>query len=112
MPRERTLTLFQGNAETLALSLTNDDTGAALDLSTVSDIKLIVKATAGDTDASGTTLSLLTGEITIVSPATAGNATVAVPATLTATAGPRWYRVDCLPGPKTAVYGTCYIRDT
>ena len=111
MPKERTLTLYQGNPETLTLSLTSDDTGAALDLTGVSDIKMIVKATAEDTDASGTTLSLLTGEITIVS-AAAGNASVAVPASLTATAGARWYRVDCLPGPKTALYGTCYIRDT
>lgn len=111
MPRQRDLTLYQGNSDTLTLSVTADDTGLPLDLTGASDIKMVVKASADATDASGTTLSKLTGEISIVS-AAAGTAIVAVPSSLTAAAGPFWYRVDVLPGPKTALYGTLYVRDT
>lgn len=111
MPNKRPLIVYQGNPVTLAVVITQDDSEAVLDLSTVSDIKFYIKDSAASADASATVLTKLTGEITVVS-AVAGTCTIAVPASATVAAGVLWYRLDCLPGPKTAAFGSFRILDT
>jgi hypothetical protein len=104
----RDLKLIEGNPETVRETITDDDTGAALNL-TGKVINFYVKPSADtvDTDPAVTKLSTATGEITMTDAAN-GICTVAVPPQA---AGTLWRRLDVVTGgqPKTAVYGPLYV---
>lgn len=109
MPTSSALTVDQGNATTLSGTVTSG--GSAYNLTGVT-LNMVIKASAAATDASGTTLSTTTGEISVVS-AAGGTFSVTVPSTSVATAGQTWYRVDAVSGgnTRTVIYGPLTVQD-
>lgn len=113
MPRRRTLTLYQGNAEGLRLAVQLEDDETPLDLTGVTLVMLVKPGReTADNDTDVIVLSSATGEIVIDASPASGLATINAPTTVTETAGVLWYRIDALPGPKTILYGPLTVEDT
>lgn len=110
MPSRRELALLQRNTETVRLTILDEDTGTPQDLTGVT-VEVYVKPSA-ETDDDDPSVTLLTA--VAQSPASAGIATLTVPADVLAAAGESWWRVDCVAGDsrKTAMYGPFIVRDT
>jgi hypothetical protein len=111
MPKRVTLSLSQGNDETLSGLVLQADDGTPLDLTGVA-LEMLLKATPETPDEDATVLSTTGGQIAIVS-AAAGTYSVNVPDSALTEAGDRWYRVDAVAGTsrKTIVYGPLHVRD-
>lgn len=107
------LTWLQANPATVKITVTDDDTAEPVDLTDAIDIRMYVKASRETDDGNATVLSLTGGQVTVTD-AVAGRAMVKAPASLTETAGLRWYRVDLTTadGPMTTAYGELRIEDT
>lgn len=103
------ITLLQGNNETLSGTVTSG--GSAQNLTGVA-LTMVIKSSAVASDSSGTTIGTATGEITVVS-AAAGTYSVAVPTSVTTSAGVKWYRIDATSGgtTRTVVYGELVVDD-
>lgn len=109
MPSEVPLTLYEGNDETLHVTITSNIAGFTLVGKTIETFLKANRATV-DGDAGVWKGSTSTGEVVIVD---ADEATVAVPASVvTTTKG--WWRCDVIDGTgkrKTAGYGPVTIVD-
>lgn len=113
MPARRDLTLFENNEEKVNITITDDDTGAAQNL-TGCPIVAYIKPTAqtADNALTVTQLSTASGDITVTN-AVGGVARIVFPASVLV-AGKWWWRVDVtISGVvKTACYGPLRIIDT
>lgn len=112
MPSEQALTLYQSDDETLAVAITDDDTGDPVDLTGLSGSSITMTITGARGDGGGDTLAIGSG-ITLAD-ADSGLITVEVPASLTASPGRRWYRIRVTSGgdTKTAAYGPLIVLAT
>lgn len=112
MPRRRALTLYQGDAETLRLTVEDEETGEPTDLTGVT-VQMLCKPSkeTPDDDDSVIVLSTATGEIVVDSPIT-GVCQITAGPTVTADAGVQWHKIQALPGPRTILYGPLTIEDT
>ena len=112
MPTRIDLTLYEGNDEEVAVTVTTDD-GAPYDLSSVT-LEMVIKPSAGTPDtAEGVyRLSTVTGEI-VVDNAAAGAATVTIDRSILSEPGTRAWRLDAVaPGTRrTIMYGPLHIID-
>lgn len=99
MPTEITdpLELYERNDMTLAVTVTDANTGDPVDISagTGRTLEMIIKGHADDLDTDGTTLSTATGEITVTDGPN-GKADVAVSSALLSPHGVRFVRLDVI----------------
>lgn len=111
----RPLTLLQNNDVTVAFTVTDEDTKAPFDLTGATAIELYLKpmAATADTDPGVHKLTLALGDITVTD-APAGECAAAILATMLATAGRQWYRLDVVGAGKrrTPIYGILSVTDT
>lgn len=112
MPAVRALRLYQANDDTLTVTVADDDTDAVINLGSVTELTMVIKATRETADASATLLTMTGGDITVTS-AAAGRCEVTVPASAVPNAGDWWYRLDVERGgtTRTATYGDLRIID-
>lgn len=112
MPAVRALRLYQANDDTIAVTIADDDTDDVLNLGSVTELTMVIKASRETADASATLLTLTDGDI-VVTNASAGRCEITVPATAVPDAGELWYRLDVERGgtTRTAVFGDLHIID-
>lgn len=113
MPTQITsLQLFEGNDETLKLTVTNESDGSATDL-TGKDLEVVIKKSASADDTQGATYSTTGGAITITN-AGGGQATCQTDAA-DLTPDKKWLRVDVIDSAglrKTSAYGQISVVNT
>jgi hypothetical protein len=116
MPAPRTLWLYQLNDELLNVAVFEDTDPpytTAEDLTGMTEVTLVIKATRETADAEGAELTLTDGAIAITN-ALLGLMQITVPAASLAIAGRRWYRLDAVRAGKTRTlaYGYLVVTDT
>lgn len=116
MPTPRTLRLYQANDETLDVTVYTETIPPFTDpedLTGVSEVTLILKASRETADDEGTSLTLIGGDIAITD-AVGGLMQITVPAAALAAAGRRWYRLDAVRAglTRTLAYGYLVVTDT
>lgn len=113
MQRLRSLELFQGDDEQVTVTVSDEDSGAAYDLTGATlTVYLKPSAETADDDASVTTLTV--GNGIEVLDAAAGSIRVTVPKSWLATAGTRWWHLTVVKAgaTRTAARGPVHVIDT
>jgi len=110
MPDRRDIVLYQGNTETIDLTVLKAD-GSPQDL-TGGTVNVYFKTAASVADGSATKWSTSTGEVVVLS-AVAGTARLTIPEASLATADTFWWRTDLvLSGvTRTVCYGYAKVTD-
>lgn len=113
MQRLRPLDLFQGDDEQVTVTVFDEDTGAAYDL-TGATLAVHLKPDAATADDDASVVTLTVGDGIEVLDATAGQVRVTVPSTWLATAGTRWWHLTVVSGgaTRTAARGPVHVIDT
>lgn len=112
MPARIDLVLYQNNAETIAITVVQEQGGAPQDL-TGKTLRMLIKPTQNtpDADPSVVVLSSSGGSPAIViTSATGGTATVTVPASDLANFELAWWRLDVVEDQKTVMYGSFTVQ--
>lgn len=106
MPASQVLNLFEGNTDTITLTITSQATGTAEDL-TGSTVEVLFKPDASTADGDVTVTKLVSPtDVTIVD-AVGGVARFVVPPGVVASPGSTFWRCDVVSGAnrRTAMYG-------
>lgn len=106
------LRLLQSNDETLHAVVyldTRPPRTTRRDISDITAITLLIKASPQTPDADATTLTLAGGHITVTD-AERGELTIEVPASVLAVAGERWFRLDLAAGARTRTVAAGYLQ--
>ncbi|WP_173390957.1 hypothetical protein [Actinomadura litoris] len=103
------LTLVQGDDQSFAFTVTDDDAQAPANLAGAA-VRMLIKPSK-DTDDEDATVVTLTAAVT---DAAAGECEADVPASAVATAGARWWKLTATRSGqhKTALYGVLWVQDT
>lgn len=103
------LHLTQGDDQTVACTVTDDDTEGPANLSGAA-VAMLIKPSKDTDDDDGAVITLDAA----VTDAAAGECGVDVPASAVATAGPRWWKLIATASGRhrTAMYGPLWVEDT
>ncbi|KAB2384743.1 hypothetical protein [Actinomadura montaniterrae] len=113
MQRTKSLDLFQGDDEQVTVTVSDEATGAAYDL-TGALVHVYLKPSAETPDGDASVVVLAIGDGIEVLDAAAGQIRVTIPSSWLATAGTRWWHLTVVMAgaTRTAARGPVHVLDT